>query len=284
MEGLIFDIKEMAVFDGPGIRTTVFLKGCPLRCQWCHNPEGISGDIELMVKSSACLNCGACVRVCPTDTDVARCSACGQCTVVCPLNLRRLVGQYYFPNELANLLLRQKEILAKNGGGVTFSGGEPLMQSTFLLETVALLENLHVAIETSGFASQKVFKMVVDRVNYVMMDIKMVDDVKHTYFCKGSNKIILENLKYLKKGETPFVIRVPLIPSVNNSDENFEATAKLLEGSQNLLKVELLPYQKTAGAKYAMLRRPYKIDFEENKEPYFNLEPFLRRGIEVSIL
>ena len=284
MRGLLFDIKEMALFDGPGIRTTVFLKGCPLRCQWCHNPEGVSPKVELMVKYALCIKCGACVEACPTKAKVALCTARGECISVCPLNLRRLVGESYTPQELATLLLKHRPILEKNGGGVTFSGGEPLLQSDFLMATIDHLEGLHTAIETSGFAPQKRFKEVIERLDYVLMDIKMVDSESHKYYCGEGNHLILENLKHLKASGKPFIIRIPVIPGVNDNDENYLETAKLLEGSTTLERVELLPYQKTAGAKYGMLGRPYVIDFDEDAQPYYNIEEFTKRGIEASIL
>lgn len=284
MTGLVFDIKEMAIFDGPGIRTTVFLKGCPLRCQWCHNPEGLSPKVELMVKYSQCIKCGACVAACPTGAEHSLCTAHGECISVCPLNLRRLVGERYTPHELATLLLKHRSILEKNGGGVTFSGGEPLLQSRFLLETVVHLEGLHCAVETSGFAPKERFKEVVERLDYILMDLKVVESEKHRYYCGEDNHLILENLEYLKRSGKPFVIRIPVIPGVNDNDENYRETAKLLEGSLNLERVELLPYQKTAGAKYGMLGRQYVVDFDEEAKPYFSLEHFTKRGIEASIL
>ncbi|HHU88021.1 MAG: glycyl-radical enzyme activating protein [Sphaerochaetaceae bacterium] len=284
MTGLVFDIKEMAIFDGPGIRTTVFLKGCPLRCQWCHNPEGISPKVELMVKYAQCIKCGACVAACPTGAVHSLCTTRGECISVCPLNLRRLVGESYTPQELATFLLKHRPILEKNGGGVTFSGGEPLLQSSFLLATIKHLEGLHCAVETSGFASKAKFKEVVEHLDYVLMDLKMVDSEKHRYYCGEDNRPILENLKYLKGSGKPFVIRIPVIPGVNDNDENYRETAKLLEGSLNLEKVELLPYQRTAGAKYGMVGRHYLVDFDEDAKPYFNLEEFTKRGIEASIL
>lgn len=283
MRGLLFDIKEMAVYDGPGIRTTVFLKGCPLRCSWCHNPEGISPHPQLMVSKASCIDCGACVEICPTDAIPSSCIACGACIHVCPLHIRKIAGEWWESGDLANELLKNRSILESNGGGITFSGGEPLLQSEFVLEVVAQLEGLHRAIETSGFASESIFRKVVDEMDYVIMDIKVVDSTLHTMYCGQENEIILKNLEYLKYGQIPFRIRIPVIPGVNDSSENFNATADLLENVEHLEKVELLPYQKTAGAKYEMLSRPYEPGFNVEKKPYMDIEIFLARGIPCSI-
>ncbi len=284
MQGLVFDIKEMAVFDGPGIRTTVFLKGCPLRCSWCHNPEGISPKRQLMVSKASCINCGACETMCSTHADPALCTVCGKCIPVCPLNLRKIAGTYYAPDQLARLVLKDRAILEANGGGITFSGGEPLLQSAFVLETIENLAGLHCAIETSGYAAPSVFTAVIDAVDYVIMDVKMVNAQLHSLYCGKDNRLILENLAYLKSCNKPFVIRIPVIPGVNDTQENFDLTAELLEKSINLEKVELLPYQKTAGAKYGMLGQQYAPGFDESVVPHMDVTPFTKRGIACSIL
>jgi len=180
--------------------------------------------------------------------------------------------------------LKDRAILEANGGGVTFSGGEPLMQGAFVLETIGKLEGLHCAIETSGYASEKVFASVVNAVDYVIMDVKMIDATLHKRFCGQDNRLILKNLEYLKSCGKPFIIRVPVIPGVNDTQDNFEATAALLEDAIELEKVELLPYQKTAGAKYTMLSQLYKPNFDESVDPYMNVEAFTKRGISCSVL
>lgn len=284
MKGLIFDIKEMAIFDGPGIRTTVFLKGCPLSCQWCHNPEGISPKPQLMVSRLSCIDCGACERVCPHHTDSTLCTACGTCIQACPLNLRKISGTYYQVDELASLLLKNRDILESSGGGITFSGGEPLMQSSFVLKVIEKLEGLHCAIETSGYAPQHIFKSVIDAVDFVIMDIKMINSQLHERYCGKDNNLILQNLEYLKSSNTPFIIRIPVIPQVNDSRENFRQTAQLLKDVKTLMKVELLPYQHTAGAKYSMLHQTYQPSFDESVEPFIDVESFTNEDVPCVVL
>ncbi len=284
MKGLIFDIKEMAIFDGPGIRITVFLKGCPLKCEWCHNPEGISSKPQLMVSTLLCIDCGACERKCINGAIPELCNACGTCILYCPLNLRKIAGTYYQADELATLILKNKEILETNGGGVTFSGGEPLMQHSFVLKVIERLEGLHSVIETSGYASPKIFKSVIDAVDYVIMDIKMIDSKLHTQYCGKDNNLILQNLEYVKQSGKPFVIRIPVIPGVNDFKENFRQTALLLKGIKNLLKVELLPYQHTAGAKYSMLHQQYNPSFDESAQPFLDVESFAQEGVPCVVL
>lgn len=258
-QGTVFDIKQMAVFDGPGIRTTVFLKGCPMRCQWCHNPEGLQTSLQLMVSHNACLHCGKCTAVCK---HVDGCVNCFACVPVCPLQLRKIVGKVYTAEALAEVLLKNKDILQMNGGGITFSGGEPTMQAEFVLDVIRHLEGLHTAIETCGYCKPTLFKQIIDRMDYIMMDIKMIDAEKHRKFTGVDNGLIMNNLKQLKQSGKPFVIRVPLIPGVNDTEENLTATAKLLVDTEFLQKVELLPYHQTAGAKYEMLGKKYSPEFD----------------------
>ncbi|MDO4338187.1 MAG: glycyl-radical enzyme activating protein [Eubacteriales bacterium] len=276
MTGTVFDIKQMAVFDGPGIRTTVFLKGCPLRCNWCHNPEGLSFEPELMVSDHGCRHCGRCREVCKNHE---HCTACGACIRACPMGLRRICGTRMESKALAEKLLKDEEFLKKNGGGVTFSGGEPLGQPVFLLECLKELSSIHRAIETSGYCSAEWFTKILQELDYIMMDIKVVDEEKHLYYTGVSNRRILENLKILKMSGKPFRIRIPVIPGVNDTEKNYKATAELLKGAKHLEKVELLPYHQTAGAKYKMVGKEYIPKFHEQQSPKMGTEIFLNAGI-----
>ena len=249
--GTVFSIEEFAIHDGPGIRTTIFLKGCPLRCTWCHNPEGQGFEPETMIKKGE----------------------------------RSICGERMSPEELASKLLRNEGIFKMNGGGVTFTGGEPLSQAQFLLEVLEKLGGrIHTAIETSGYAPKEVFRMVTDKVDLVMMDIKMVDPKRHREWTGLSNALILSNLETLIGSGKQFIARIPLIPGVNDGRENLEATAALLEGATGLQRVELLPYHKTAGAKYPMVSREYHPGFDTEIPPRLDTEPFEKRNIKTMIL
>jgi len=280
-KGIVFDIKQMAVFDGPGIRTTVFLKGCPLRCQWCHNPEGLSVKKELMVSPNGCLKCGKCKEACSHPED---CIVCGDCIRACPLHLRKVCGVEYEAAALAKKLLRDKAFLEANGGGITISGGEPTAQPEFLLELLEEINGMHRAIETCGYCDEAVFREVLKHLEYVMMDIKHTDPEVHRHYTGKSNDKILCNLEILKESGKPFVIRVPLIPGVNDSHENMEATAQLLKGTQNLERVELLPYHQTAGAKYGMVGRRYRPEFDPERNVQSFPEVFEDYGIKCKVM
>lgn len=280
MSGIVFDIKEFAVFDGPGIRTTVFLKGCPLRCQWCHNPEGLSPEPQLMVSQAACIHCGACEDVCEHDP----CVACGRCVSRCRLGLRKIAGQRMEADALAKKLLRGRALLEESGGGVTFSGGEPLMQWPFVSEVIDWLDGLHTAVETSGFAPDEVFRAAMDRFDLMMMDIKLTDPAAHRHFTGVDNAPILRHAEWLRQGDTPFIIRMPLIPGVNDFPEHFEAVASLLEGAKSLIRVELLPYHKTAGAKYGMAGLTYRPEFPTDQPVRVYAERLTGRGIHTVTL
>lgn len=250
-KGIIFDIEEFGVHDGPGIRKIVFFKGCDLQCNWCHNPEGISFQKEFI-----------------TTKD----------------NRRTICGVEYEAAELSELLLKGKEVLINSGGGITISGGEPLAQPEFLLELMDQLKPIHIVVETSGHAKREIFKEMIVRADIVFMDVKHTDPEVHSKHTAKENILILKNLKYLCNADTDFVIRIPLIPGVNDTKENLRNTAELIKGAKHLLNVELLPYHKTAGAKYPMVGRKYNPQFDVEKEINIFPEVFLNYNIEVNVL
>lgn len=279
--GLVFDIEEFAVFDGPGIRCAVFLKGCPLRCMWCHNPEGLSPRPERVVTKALCVECGACRAVC---TSPSGCVGCGNCVDICPKGCIRIAGRYMTARETADRIRKQAKILQMNGGGVTFSGGEALMQPEFVLAVRRLLPDVHAVLETSGNAREDVFQAVASEMDMVIMDVKMVDEEQHRHYTGAGNRLILRNLQNLIRMQKPMWIRVPLIPTVNDTPKNMEATAALLENAACLEKVELLPYNRAAGAKYAGVGREYKVSFPQDQPPRIITKPFEARGIRVEVL
>lgn len=276
MTGTVFDIKEFAVFDGPGIRTTVFMKGCPLRCMWCHNPEGLSAKPQLMVSRAACTHCGACVSACPhPDT----CTACGACVSACRGGYRRIIGQTWKADELAARLQKDADVYALSGGGVTFSGGEPLMQWPFVREVMSRLSGVHTAIETSGFASDIVFEEAMATCDLILMDWKVSDPALHRRYTGVDQEIILRHARMLAAGDTPFILRMPIIPGVNDNPEHFETAAALMQGAKALQRIDVLPYQRAAGAKYEMVDMHYQPDFDESADPRFFLSVFEQSGI-----
>lgn len=280
-KGIVFDIKQLAVFDGPGLRTTVFLKGCPLRCQWCHNPEGLSVKQELMVSGNGCRQCGKCKEVC---THPESCVVCGKCVRACPLHLRKICGTEMEASVLAAKLKKDKAFFEANEGGVTVSGGEPTMQPEFLLELLENLEGVHRAIETCGYCQEEIFRKVLENLELVIMDIKLVDDELHKKYTKRSNQMILHNLSILKESGKPFIIRVPLIPGVNDTEKNMKDTADLLADCKNLVRVELLPYHQTAGAKYSMVGKEYQPEFDTERAVQEMPEIFENAGITCKVL
>ena len=249
-QGIVFDIREFAVHDGPGIRTTVFLKGCPLACQWCHNPEIQSRQPQVMHG--------------PNGTRVA--------------------GKEYSPDELAAILNRQAAILSANEGGVTFSGGEPLMQAAFVAQVTERLEGLHVLLDTCGYGSEKDFRLLLARTQLVFYDLKIIDRQAHRRYTGCFNDLILANLQVLAASGVPYVIRVPLVPGVTDTEDNLAAIAGAVAGLPGLQEVNLLPYNRAAGAKYAAAGMQFKPDYDESRPLNQNTAQFLEKGIKVRLV
>lgn len=261
MNGIIFDIKEFTVHDGPGSRITVFFKGCPLRCLWCHNPEGLSTRKQLMYRSTLCTHCGRCYQACTHE----ECKPFGRCVHACVNGCLSIVGEKISSDQLSQKLNKNAELLNAMGGGITFSGGEPLLQSEFVCETVEKLNSVHKAIQTSGYAKCDVYKEVVSHFDYILQDIKLVDSTAHKNYTGVDNACILENIEWLKKSGKEFVFRVPLIPDITDTEDNLRAIGAIAEDH----RVELMPFNSFAGAKYAMVGKEYKITNEKNREADF---------------
>ena len=277
--GRIFSIEEFATFDGPGIRMTVFLKGCPLRCTWCHNPEGQRLSAEYVRTPNGCIACGAC-RGAATVLPDGSLELSEASEKACPKGLVRLCGEDYTAEELCKRIMMNADILNSTGGGVTFSGGEPTVQYEFLLECLTMLrKKVHRALQTCGYTDAEKFKKLLLECDFVLYDLKLMDEKSHTEYCGAGNVLILENYRTLVNSGVPFVTRIPLIPSVTDTEENLEAIAKFIS-RLGVKYVELLPYNKMAGSKYGGLLREYTPNFNEAKEVYFGENIFSSFGIE----
>ena len=280
--GIIFSIEEFSLYNGPGIRTTVFLKGCPLRCMWCHSPEGQDFSPQMICSPNGCLHCGACLQ--KGNELTGKSCLVKESAEVCPQRLIRQIGERYSVSDLVNRLQKNQALLFSSGGGVTFSGGEPLAQSEFLLECLQALDGkLHRAIQTSGYCHPSVFCKIKSECDYFLFDLKLFDEKLHQTFCGTKNGWILENYRSLASSGVPFVTRMPLIPSVTDTEENIENIACFM-AENNVRKIELLPYHKLSGSKYAMTGRRYEPTFDETRAPEPRLAQWKKYGIEVSIL
>ena len=276
---VIFEVREFCLHDGPGVRTTVFFKGCPLRCSWCHNPEGLSPQPEVLFKEPQCVRCGACRNVRADDLPALE--------RVCPQRAKVVCGRRWTVPGLARELLSNADVFASSGGGVTFSGGEPLLHAAFLAELADVLRGdtpVHLAIETSGYAAAADYQAVVSRMDLVFQDLKHPDPAAHRRWTGTDPAPIHANLRWLKASGTPFIARIPLIPGVNDSAAAKEGFARLLEGPSGLLRVELLPYHLTAAAKYPYVGRTYNPGFDETRAIDADLAPFRARGLAAVVL
>lgn len=281
MKGNIFSLEEFSVYDGPGIRTSVFLKGCPLRCTWCHNPEGQLFESEIVKSPNGCVSCGSCIRYLSEVNGRAVLSE--ESIKHCPMNLIRRCGEEISAEELCGKILKNERIL-KNGGGVTFSGGEPLSQSEFVFECIDILRGrLHTAIQTSGYCKKEVFELALKKADHFLYDLKIINEDKHKKFTGVSNKLILENFKALAKSGKDCVIRTPLIPEVTDTEENITDIATVLK-ENGINYIEVLPYNKMAGAKYKMVMREFTPGFDERIEVNPHTEIFKDFGINVKIM
>lgn len=268
----IFNIQKFSVHDGPGIRTTVFLKGCPLRCLWCHNPESQSINKQMLHDKDKCVLCGTCVRICPEKaikiennvltTDPHKCNYCGKCEIYCIPGARQIAGKDYTIEEVFNEVMKDKVFYEQSKGGVTVSGGEPLIHADFVEELLKKLkkENIHTAVDTCGAVSFENIQRVAPYTDVFLYDIKLMDDEKHLKFTGMSNKLILDNLKKLSQIHSSINIRMPIIEGVNADINHIQATIDFIK-TLNIKKINLLPYHDIAKHKYKKL----DIQYQEEK-------------------
>ena len=272
ISGLVFEIKRFAVHDGPGIRTTVFLKGCPLRCAWCHNPEGISFEPEIAVLERRCEGCGACFAACPRGLhtvdpsgvhriDRSHCDMCGACVKACLPQALKLFGVRYTPEELLGIVKADIDFYNQSGGGVTCSGGEALAQPDFTAAFLRLCKEagIHTAVDTAGLAPWRSFEAALPYTDLFLYDIKHMSPAKHLELTGADNRLILENLASLSRHGSPVEIRLLVIPGYNDDEDNLRRTAELLKEIRSLTLIRPLPYHALSGSKYAAIGDEYRF-------------------------
>lgn len=264
MNGLIFDIQRFSVHDGPGIRTTFFLKGCPLRCGWCHNPEGLEGHIQLQYREESCIHCGECKAVCPArchflengrhTVDFSRCNACGACTDVCPSGALSLMGQEVSPETVLRAAQRDVPFYGAEGG-VTFSGGEASRQPEFLTQCLSLCRNagLHTAVDTCGLMEKTTLETLAELCDLFLYDIKAITPALHQQGTGADNARILENYRILLERGCRVWVRVPVIGGFNASEEEMSRIAAFLQANPGAEQIELMPYHRLGIGKYSQI-------------------------------
>ncbi|MHB9095499.1 MAG: glycyl-radical enzyme activating protein [Eubacteriales bacterium] len=270
-KGIIFDIQRFSVHDGPGIRTLVFLKGCPLRCLWCSNPESQRREAEIMFIARNCIGCNKCLAVCPTgaiDFDLPsrvrteKCNLCGKCIEVCYAAALNMAGQEKTVEMVLDELNKDNIYYRRSGGGITFSGGEPLAQPDFVEHLLAGCKayGWHTTIETTGFTTEKVLKRVLPLTDLVLLDIKHMDDQKHKKHVGRSNKTVQRNARMVAGSGVPMIIRIPVIPQFNDDLINIRATASFAYSLGTVKELHLLPYHRLGQGKYGYLGREYPLE------------------------
>lgn len=280
--GIVFDIKRYAIHDGDGIRTTIFLKGCPLCCKWCHNPEGLDTKIQLGYIANTCMGCMRCIKRCKKgclsiENGQIRisesCDACGECVEYCPTNSLKLIGQEMSLDRLRKEIEKDRIFYETTGGGVTFSGGEVFMQTEFLLDALKLCKEMgvHTTIESSFMTRFENIKKVLNYVDQFIVDIKLMNADMHKEYTGVSNEIILNNIQKLMEYDVSLLIRTPLIPNITATKENLVAIGEFVSKLEHTVDIELLNYNPLAESKYPMVQQEYTLN---------GLKPFTDSEVE----
>ena len=292
-KGLIYDIKHFAVHDGPGVRTTIFLKGCPLRCLWCHSPESQEAKPQIAFNPNRCIGCGSCVESCqvgallsPGNIDAGKCTLCGSCVEECYSNALEMIGKYVHVVYILNAVERDRAVIEKSGGGVTISGGEPLSQPDFTLRLLTTLkeEGYHTALDTCGHAPKDVLENMLPYVDLLLYDVKHMNPERHRELTGVSNDTILSNLRHVAKRKKRIHIRMPLIPGVNDSEENLENTCSFIKSLDMVDTIELLPYHRLGVSKYSAINKEFVLKQLLPHEPdeLFRIRDFIaEKGLTV---
>lgn len=297
-QGMIFDIKKYAIHDGPGIRTTIFFKGCPLRCPWCQNPEGIKMEKEIIVWQDRCIKCEDCLKACDRGAislnnrnlfiDAEKCDLCGECIKVCHPQTIEIVGREITVGEVMREIEKDLVFYDESRGGVTFSGGEPLMQPRFLEELLKECKGryIHTTLDTSGYAKLELVLRISELVDLFLYDLKHMDSDKHRKHTGVPNEPILNNLKELSRRGKKINVRIPVIPGVNEDNKNMEAISRFLSSLPNIDKVCLLPHHNAWVDKFKRLRRKCKPFITEppSKETMGEIKNMLEGfGLKINI-
>lgn len=272
IEGIVFNIQRYSIDDGPGVRTTVFMKGCPLTCLWCSNPESQCGLQEVTYRYTSCKKCGTCVKVCPVGAvtldddgvhiDRAKCTLCGECVKNCVPEALQISGKKMTVDEVFKVVKKDADYYEASGGGVTASGGEILAQADFVAELFRRSKEagFHTNADTSGFGDTAALDKILEYSDLVYYDLKHMDPVKHMEYCGQDNALILKNLRHVVEKGVPVVIRVPLIPGYNDSEENLRALAGTVADIAKSATVNILPYHRYGANKYRMVDMVYQLE------------------------
>lgn len=269
--GMVSEIERCTTVDGPGIRTIVFLKGCPLRCAWCHNPEDYSSGVQIGWDAEKCIGCLRCVQACPRHaitrdasrliTDYGACNSCLECVKICPARSRKQYGRCVDVESVFEEVIRDVGFYRSTNGGVTVSGGEPLMQGDFTRALFKLCREarIHTALDTSGYAKAETLDAVLDETDLVLLDLKQMDQAMHKRFTGVDPGLILDNLKRIDERRIPTWIRTPIVPGYTDQEENIKAIAGIVEGTACVERWELLPYHGFGSKKYSELQMRYPL-------------------------